>query len=167
MAFSYSSAFSQFFLQEKHKYEYHINVNNKILQAYYDNTNCNFFNIIEKYIKNKWDDIILELNHDNRENKEYIWIHINLKDHKDVINKIIDDLNEKYIDEWRINTIPKLISQICNQLKKSEKFFAYALCEYQDKYGTEKAKDFLYTYFQDIKRTQLKKHSDYYSDYSD
>ena len=157
--FKYTNPILQISLNDNGHYEYHITItNNKFHQEYYDNTNEYFLSVVSKYIKCKWSNelLTLQIDHQNDDSsRPYIWIHIKIQDHKITIKNIIDDLNEKYNNEWKIHSVPKLMTCICKKLSGSERFFAESLCEYQDTHGKNKTKEFLHTYFQDIKRTQI------------
>jgi len=166
--FKYSSPSFQFDISQN-SFEYHIFTSPKFIQAFYDNTGKDLLCFILKYIKDKWDNKILSLDIDkyndrhsaasSRFSKPYIWIHTPFQERETTIKNIIDDLNEKFINELCIHSVPKLITCICKKLE-SEKYLTEALCEYQDSHGKEKTKAFLHTYFQDIKRTQVLKYEE-------
>ena len=140
MAFRYTKV-CNCMISDEHV-EYHIKLCNSynIEQAYFDNTGMNL-----------WDDIFKHLNRDAK------------------MDTIVAILNEYYIQEVGKHAVPKLMSQICMQLKRSDRYFAEALCEYQSVVGKSRTQDFIHTYFNDIKRTQTykSKYHDHDHDFDD
>ena len=133
-----------------------IHLSESIEQAYLDNKIKNVWQEIFDHLK---DTDFLEIQTDYNETKRttYIWVHIlnvSREANKIKMESVIDDLNLFYEREIRKCTVQKLMTQICNQLR-SERYFADALCEYQSNVGKIKTQDFLHTYFNDIKRTQI------------
>ena len=126
----------------------------------------NLWDDIFKHLKNVKDLLQIGMDYHEITGKNYIWIHVN-RDAK--MDTIVAILNEYYIQEVGKHAVPKLMSQICMQLKRSDRYFAEALCEYQSVVGKSRTQDFIHTYFNDIKRTQTykSKYHDHDHDFDD
>lgn len=171
MAFHCVSPLFQLSLYDKGKEEFHIKLRQSAarVQSYQDNTGKYLWKDVFQYIKNKWKDLIDEIGTDYHDSdgccNTYIWIHVQREEagkEKTIIKNIISDLNRYFDDELRQFMVPKLVTCICRQLSGSEKYFALALCEYQSKFGKDKALDFIHVYFRDIKTSQMYARHAYY-----
>lgn len=147
-------------ISEEHV-EYHIKLCNSdnIEQAYLDNTGKQLWPDISKHLKTKVVDLLkIDIDYHEITKSTYIWVHINNVNREANVAKmdsIIAILNEYYTQKVGKYAVPKLMTQICNQLKRSDRYFAEALCEYQSIVGKSRTQDFIHTYFNDIKRTQI------------
>lgn len=159
MAFFYTSPLMQYFLNKDEKEEFHIKLRSNVTrtQSYYDNTGKYLWAEVKKFMTTNWKSEIHEIgiDHSDESMSEFIWIHISLDTEKKMIIQIVNRLNTFFDNEIRKHLVPKLVTIICNGFKSSERFLAESLCEYQEKHGKERTKEWIEIYFRDIKTSQL------------
>jgi hypothetical protein len=157
MAFVHTSSFPQYWLKDEGVIEYGIRLTGYLeaRQAYLDNTGEHFWPVVKQYILQNYKEVVHAIDIAFNEFTDYISVYVLLAEHEKTITNIIENLNERFEQQWRIHMVPSLKTIICRQLEESQTYFALALCEYQDLYGKEQMKQTLHVYFNDIKQTQV------------
>lgn len=149
----------QYFLKEGSE-EYHIcyDVYNDdqdyyFIQKYKSVTSEDFMDDVYEYILERFKDKLIEHGTDERYSEEdqekYIWIHLNKSSAKKDIQDILDSLEEQYLSKWRFQRIPTLLTIVKNKLTRS-KVLAYAVSDFQNRYGITETQNVLHILFNDI-----------------
>jgi len=137
--------------------EYHIKyqVSDDFEDAYEGNTKRCFIRDVYKYMTEKYSEIIKSKGMDDYYDEDgriqYIYIHVAKKDSEKEMDKIMNDLENKYITEWSLHQVPSLLT-ICKKQLRSSRAVGQAVSDFQRRHGYEETQRALYVLHNDVMR---------------